>query len=500
MPSKFVPQFDYSFATPREGTAPLTWGENGELHEKVMQILMEKIALFHERGYDIVIGTEQEYTLPSRASESQEKEAFFEGRKAAALQQLEDAGKHKERDELAGFTPRDMLAFDLHEELAGGVMAKLPIIQYRFGRGDNGKPYYDPHGVMEINTLPTDPADAVYNYHAALRTLQGLAAEYGFGEEYWKRDISFSMVDRRTGQNITDWAGGKEDPRALRAAEGVRVMVADALPVFVKHGVIDKMAGAPASIGPSRGDTIRADGGRFELRLNHNPLSGDHMALTMLLTLAGIEYGLYHNMTDHYRENVDKAEFVTKKQFDGPEKFFFTREALNGSEVAEDGHLKPKMKDVFVYSTQGYFAKEFSCKKEDMDMAGWVSEIRVTPDNQVEWPPATALFRGPEAASRQAELDAVTAQFTYGREIRTISSPGRGTEIKFGEFSTEDFRYDTKAAIIHKMAQSKPLIDTIGPALLSEICTAIATSHYYKLKDEHMPDVAGAYRGDIRRD
>lgn len=496
MPGKFVPQFDYSSATPREGSVPLTWGENGELHERIMQMLREKTAMFRERGYDIFVGTEQEYMLPPRPSGP--KLAHFEEQKATALRQLDDQGQHKKRDELAGFEPRDMVAYELHEELAAGQMAKTPIIQHRFGGGANGKPYYDPHKVMEINTLPTSPEDAVYNYHVALRTLQSLAAEYGLGEEYWKRDISISVVDRRTGQNIADWSAGKEDPRALRFAEGMRLVVEDALPVFVKHGAVDKIAGQPLSIGPSRSDTIRADGGRFELRLNHNPLAGDHMALTMLLTLAGMEYGLYHNMTDHYRQNVDTAEFVTKKQFDGPEQFFFMREVLNGASVGENGRLNPRMKDVFVYNSQGYFAKEFGCKTEELDMGGWANKIRVNPDNSIDWPPATVLFRTDDAASRQGALDAVTSQFTYGREIRAVVSYGTGQDIEYGKYSADDFRYDIKTTALNIMAQSKPLLETIGPVMLGDICTAIAKSHAYKTQPEHMPEVAGAFRSNIQ--
>ncbi len=498
MPGKFVAQFDYSSATPREGSTPFTWGENGELHERIMQMLREKTATFHERGYDVFIGTEQEYMLYPRPTGI--KQAHLDEQKAQARQHLEEEGQLKKRDELEGFGPRDMVAYDLHEELAAGQMAKTPIIQHRFGGGANGKPYYDPHKVMEINTLPTSPEDAVYNYHVALRTLQSLTAEYGLTEEYWKRDISISVVDRRTGQNITDWSAGNEDPRALRFAEGVRFMVEDALPVFVKHSAIDKVLGTPLSIGPSRSDTIRADGGRLELRLNHNPMAGDHMALTMLLALAGMEYGLYHNMTDHYRKNVDSAEFVTKKQFDGPEQFFFMREVLNGASVGDDGRLNPRMKDVFVYNTQGYFAKELGCKTEDLDMGTWAGKIRVNPDNTIEWPPATVLFRTEDAASRQGALDAVTSQFTYGREIRAVVSHGTGQDIEYGKYSTDDLRYDTKTTALHAMAQSKPLLETIGPVLLGDICTAIAKSYPYKTKPEHMPEVAGAFRSNIQVD
>lgn len=476
------------FATPtvlKPGDADrvTTWGKDGTLNRQIVTQLRKITEDFREVDIDWTFGREQEFTFRSLSNIDQEA---LRDRKITALTPLLDERMQQEGIGSPGRLAliRAFAQMPLQEVCMTELHLRLrDELEPRFGKGAKG--FYDPQGVMEASTRPTDPVGDVIRWHKFTRTLQGLAEEYDYALVYYKRDITFKATDRATGQPVFATSTDAElDNRAAPMAGGILRAVYDALPCLIKElQITDHIQ--HIDMGHGRHHAIRSQNDRLEMRTNHNPMAGAHPALENLLVLAGALYGLAQQQTPAASDRMIPCEYGDKTLFTAPNaKLFFLTELLNAAAIRPDGALRlPNARLVMKYSR--YLEKELQLKAQ-ASLSAWINTVKVTPQG-IQWPDATAISTAPEVLTREL------AKITHGTQTRRLRSSGYIADQGLGETSSDQAGRTTRMlAAIRVMGQSDVLNTTLGKDLTGQIVQAFTKRYEVTPAPPRRPAAGGA--------
>jgi hypothetical protein len=216
----------------------------------------------------------------------------------------------------------------------------------------------------------------------------------------------------------------------------------------------------------------------MELRDDQNPLSHEHPALENLLLLAGAQYGLHYNREAHYKDNVSKAEFSSKRTFTGDEKLFFTKEILNLASVGEDGKLVFENKNRLRRDLNKYMSfltQELSLKpKEDLSLVAlskWFESLHLNAEQTAITPQDVSAV-----SADPARTEETLAGLHFGAEVHRIRNKD-GYTVNLSDEKTGEPYYpgsDDKQRYVHFMAESQLLKKVLNPALFQDILNAYA--------------------------
>lgn len=432
-----------------------TWGADGGLNRQIVTKLQDMVTGFKQAGIDWTFGREQEFTL--RPLGRIDQEAFRKSKVEAitpALEQrmierkIDAPGRTMLLNAFAKMPLQEVFMTDLHLRLKDDL-------EPRFGKGASG--FYDPQGVLEASTKPSDPVGDVARWHKFTRTLQELATEYDYGIAYYKRDITFKATDSKTGKPLFQTSAAEgPDPRGPQMAAGIQRVAFDALPVFMKPlQVSDHIHQIDTGYG--RHHAIRSQQDRLEMRTNHNPMAGAHPALENLLILAGAQFGLSQPNAD-----LKPVTYAPKTVFTVPHKLFFLGELLNASTVQPEGGLRlPSMRLYMKYHQ--YLTKELALR-DDAHLLGWLGKAKVGSQG-ITWPPAAEVSNNPAALAKDL------AKVTYGTTVQRLHSTGYLSD-HHGGGDTADINASRRVRMqtaLGVMAQSAILPAMLGQSLSNEI-------------------------------
>jgi hypothetical protein len=453
---------------PGDADRVATWGKDGVLNRQIVAQLRALTADFREDGIDWTFGREQEFTFRSLGNIDQEA---LRNRKITALTPLLDERMQQEGIDAPGrlALTRAFTKMPLQEVCMTELHLRLKDeLEPRFGKGAKG--FYDPQGVLEASTRPTDPVGDVSRWHKFTRTLQGLAEEYDYALVYYKRDITFKATDRATGQPVFATSTDADlDGRAAPMAGGILRAVYDALPCLIKElQITDHIQ--HIDMGHGRHHAIRSQNDRLEMRTNHNPMAGAHPALENLLVLAGARYGLAQQQEPATSTRMIPCEYGDKTVFTASNtKLFFLTELLNAAEVKMDGTLRlPNARLVMKYSR--YLEKELQLKAQ-ASVSAWINSVKVTSQG-IQWPDVAAISTAPELLSREL------AKITHGAQTRRLKSSGYIADQGLGATPVDQVGRATRMlAAIAVMGRSDVLNTTLGQDLTGQIVQAFAARY-----------------------
>lgn len=184
-------------------------------------------------------------------------------------------------------------------------------LEYRFGKKDGGRGFYDAPGTSEVRTHPKRLEGAIRDFHQVIATINRAAQDYGVNIRHLLNQhihvsahvagteskahpygIPLTYLSHKDERTVTySTRRSQTDPLTVtrdgfyrRAVEGLYTLMADGQLFWEGYPDI--------SAGSGRGSVIRVMQDQFELRRTPKKSEGIDLPMSLAMILAGVTHGL----------------------------------------------------------------------------------------------------------------------------------------------------------------------------------------------------------------